>query len=42
MSRSDLGLYVLPGILGRFATERDQLPRPIPNRADYRLRAGDL
>lgn len=40
MSRSDFGLYVLAGILRRFATDWDQLPMPIPGRADYRVLIG--
>ena len=40
MSRSDFGLYVLAGILGRFATDWDQLPMPIPGRPEYRILIG--
>jgi hypothetical protein len=40
ISRSDFGLYVLPGILSRFALDWDQLPMPIPGRADYRIVIG--
>ncbi len=40
MSRADFGLYVLAGILGRFATDGDQLPMPIPGRTDYRIFLG--
>lgn len=40
MSRSDFGIYVLPGILRRFASEWEMLPMPIPGRADYRIFIG--
>jgi hypothetical protein len=40
MSRTDVGLYVLPGILGRFATGWDLLPMPIPGRMEYRVNVG--
>ncbi len=40
MSRSDFGLYVLAGILGRFAAGWDELPMPIPGREDYRVLIG--
>lgn len=40
MSRSDFGLYVLAGILGRFAAGWDKLPMPIPGREDYRVLIG--
>lgn len=40
MSRSEFGLYVLSGILGRFATGWDRLPMPIPGRSDYRILIG--
>jgi hypothetical protein len=40
MPRADFVLYVLAGILGRFATDWDQLPMPIPGRADYRVLIG--
>gem|GEM_PF-661526 len=40
MSRSEFGLYVLPGILRGFATDWDQLPMPILGRADYRILIG--
>ncbi|MGZ4602868.1 MAG: hypothetical protein ACXV0U_04625 [Kineosporiaceae bacterium] len=40
IARSDFGLYVLPGILDRFATGRDHLPMPIPGRTDYRVHVG--
>jgi len=40
LSRSDFGLYVLTGVLGRFATAWDQLPLPIPGRPEYRVLIG--
>lgn len=40
MSRTDFGLWVLPGILGRFATGWDDLPALIPGRPDYRVLIG--
>jgi hypothetical protein len=40
ISRADFGLYVLPGILHRFATEWDRLGMPVPGRVDYRVDIG--
>lgn len=40
MSRADFSVYVLPGILGRFATDWEQLPMPIPGRMDYHVDIG--
>lgn len=40
VSRDEFGSYVLPGILRRFAVDWDNLPMPIPGRADYRMEVG--
>jgi hypothetical protein len=40
ISRADFGLYVLPGIMHRFATEWDHLGIPVRGRADYRVDIG--
>ena len=40
VARADFGLYIVPGMLRRFATEWDQLATPIPGRSDYRAHLG--
>ena len=40
LSRADFGLYLLTGILGRFATAWDELPMPIRGRPEYRVLIG--
>jgi len=40
LSGADFGLYVLAGILRRFALEWDELPMPIPGRPEYRVLVG--
>jgi hypothetical protein len=40
ISRTDFDLYVLPGIMVRFATHWEDLGMPIPGREEYRVEIG--